>query len=146
MELSTAWFDCKTHKELLNTKFFTKIIDSIGPAGLIGLDKLYSHMLVADIQQLITTLQKKILNEKLWIDLLNGLAKEITPNVMVILQPIKFYGNYISRCLKIWPNLLDWILNIGQKQILRKHIAYELNTSCKFNSKNLESSLQILNT
>lgn len=40
--------------------------------------------------------------------------------------------------------MLNGVLDVGQKQIWRQHIAYELNTNCKFNS-NLESSLRAFN-
>lgn len=142
----TSWYDHKSHKKLLNMNFFSKITDSIGPAGLIGLDKLYSHMITSDLQLLMSTLQKNFLNEKLWIDLLNSLKDELLPTATcVVSQPVKFYNNYTSKFAKVWPKILDWILHIGQKQIIRKHIAYELNSSCKFNSKNLESSLRTMN-
>lgn len=124
---------------------FSKITDSIGPAGLTGLDKLYSHMITSDLQLLMSTLQKNFLNEKMWIDLLNALKEELLPTTSVISQPTKFYNNYTSKFVKVWPKILDWILHVGQKQIIRKHIAYELNSSCKFNSKNLESSLRTMN-
>lgn len=125
--------------------FFSKITDSIGPAGLIGLDKLYSHMITSDLHSLMSTLQKNFLNEKQWIDLLNSLKDELSPPTSVISQPTKFYNNYASKFTKIWPKVLEWVLHVGQKQIIRKHIAYELNSSCKFNSKNLESSLRTMN-
>ena len=36
-------------------------------------------------------------------------------------------------------------VQVGQLQLLRRQIAYELNTSCKFDSKFLASSLQTMN-
>lgn len=46
----TTWYDVKTHKEVTNMKVFSKINKSIGIAGLTGLDKLLSFMIVTEIQ------------------------------------------------------------------------------------------------
>lgn len=46
----TTWYDLKTHKEVINMKVFSKIIKSIGVAGITGLDKLLSFMIVTEIQ------------------------------------------------------------------------------------------------
>lgn len=102
-------------------------------------------MIVHDLKKLMATMQKNIFRDKMWLETLNSLTKEVTPNTSIIQNPSKFYLNYTSKCVKIWPNFLDWILKIGQKQIIRHHIAYETNISCKFNSKNLESSLRTFN-
>jgi Hereditary spastic paraplegia protein strumpellin. len=60
-------------------------------------------------------------------------------------NPSRFYAQYTSRAQKVWPQILDRVLKIGQMQLLRKQIAYELNISCKFDSKHLASALQVMN-
>lgn len=145
MELSSCWKDYKTQKEILNLIFFSQITNTIGPVGLIGLDKLFSHMIVADLEQLLAAMQKNILKEKMWMEMLQSLAREITPNTFIVQQPVKLYASYVTRCFKILPTFLDWILKIGQKQILRRLQAFELNKSCKFNAKNLDATLRALN-
>lgn len=60
-------------------------------------------------------------------------------------NPVKFYQNCINRTTKLFGTLLDLVLNVGQLQLLRNLINSHLNTTCKFNSKNLESSLSSLN-
>lgn len=47
---------------------------------------------------------------------------------------------------KFCPQLLEWVLKIGHYQLLKKKIAYELNTACKFEAKHMEAALQTLNT
>uniref|UniRef100_A0A1B0D1J4 WASH complex subunit strumpellin n=1 Tax=Phlebotomus papatasi TaxID=29031 RepID=A0A1B0D1J4_PHLPP len=145
VDVKTAWYDYKTQKEGINLKFFPKIIGAIGPAGLMGLDKLFAFNIVTELQQLLATMDKNIFKEKIWLDTLTAFADEITKNVHTIPNPSKFYPTYINRYAKIWPKILDWVLKIGQKQILRKHIGYEINICCAFNSKNLESSLRTMN-
>lgn len=46
---------------------------------------------------------------------------------------------------KAWSPLLDFVLKVGQLQILRHKIAYELNTACKFEAKHMEAALRTLN-
>lgn len=122
----------------------SKINETLGPAGLVGLDKLYSHMIKTDLESLIASMQNSISNDKSTVDILNGFHTEITSNA-TIHQPLKFYNNHVSKFIKVAPKIFDRILAIGQKQIIRKYIAYELNSSCRFNSKNLESSLRTMN-
>uniref|UniRef100_A0A1B0GJP1 WASH complex subunit 5 n=2 Tax=Lutzomyia longipalpis TaxID=7200 RepID=A0A1B0GJP1_LUTLO len=145
VDVQTAWFDYKTQKEGINLKFFPKIIGAIGPAGLMGLDKLYAFTIVTELQQLLATMEKNIFRDKIWWETLSAFAEEITANSHAIPNPGKFYQNYTNRYAKIWPKFLDWVLKIGQKQIMRKHIAYEINICCAFNSKNFESSLRTMN-
>lgn len=145
VDLSIAWFDFKTHKELLNIKLFSKITQSIGPAGLTGLDHLYSFMIVTELQTFFNSIRKKILQNQSWTDMLNSFENDVKPYNKNVPNPAKLYASYTNRATKVWPQILDWVLKVGQMQLLRKHIAYELNISCKFNSKNLESSLRTMN-
>ena len=50
VEHMTTWYDLKSHKEVINLKVFSKINKSLGIAGLTGLDKLLSFMIVTEIQ------------------------------------------------------------------------------------------------
>lgn len=58
----------------------------------------------------------------------------------------KFYQNTVSRMGKLWNDMLDGVLGIGQLQLLRVLIAFQLNMSCRFDAKNMASSLSVLNT
>lgn len=50
IEQKAAWYDLKTHAEIINLKFFSKITKSIGTAGLTGLDRLFCFMIVTELQ------------------------------------------------------------------------------------------------
>lgn len=123
----------------------SKINECIEPAGLVGLDKLYSHMIKSNLETLVNTLQHSVLNDKTLSDVVNSITSESASLAPSLPQPTKFYNNHVSKFTKATPKLLDLILAIGQKQIIRKYIAFELNSSCKFNSKNLESTLRTVN-
>lgn len=144
MDLKGAWYERKTHKEITTARIFSKIREAIGPAGLVGLDKLYSFMILAELQGIVKQIQKQILDDKSWLETMSSLTKELADTTNIP-NANKFYNNIISKFSKVWPKYLEWILAIGHKQILRQHIAYELNSSCKFNANNLESSLRTFN-
>lgn len=148
VDLLTSWFDIKTHQELINLKFTSKIFESCGLCGLVGLDKLFSFMLSNDIEQLYNQLIKKSFKEKQYIDFFQqfkGEMKERQLHPRRTDNPQKFYSNFTTKGLKIWPNIIAMVLNVGHKIIWRQHIAYELNVQAKFNSKNLEGSLRAFN-
>lgn len=123
----------------------SKINECIDPAGLVGLDKLYSHMIKSDLQNLVNSLQHSIYNDKPLAELVNSITNQASSMCPSLPQPLKFYSNHTTKFTKATPKILDLIMGIGQKQIIRKYIAFELNASCKFNSKNLESALQTMN-
>ncbi|KAJ9583230.1 hypothetical protein L9F63_022420, partial [Diploptera punctata] len=145
VEHMTAWYDMKTHNEIINLKFFSKITKSVGTAGLTGLDRLISFMIVTEIQNYLSTLQKGVLKDKAWLEMFGVVSKGLSPHYNIISNPSRFYSQYTSRAQKVWPQILDRVLKIGQMQLLRKHITYELNISCKFDSKHLASALQSMN-
>lgn len=123
----------------------SKINECIDPAGLVGLDKLYSHMIKSDLQILVDSLQYSISNDKTLAELVNSIATQASTMCPSLQLPLKFYSNHTTKFTKSTPKILDLIMGIGQKQIIRKYIAFELNASCKFNSKNLESALRTMN-
>ncbi|XP_076082010.1 WASH complex subunit 5-like isoform X2 [Mytilus galloprovincialis] len=142
-----AWYDVKTKQELVNRKLFQKLQRSVGTFGLTGLDRLLCFMIVKELQNYQVLLNRTVLNpkDKTWLDLLNNFAKQLNPVKGIIGNPQKVYSTMISRLGKLWPHFIDVILRVGQMQLLRRQIAHELSTSCKFDSKFLASTLQTFN-
>lgn len=126
-------------------RIFSKIIDSICPAIIVGLDKFYSHMLVDELTKYIMSLHKNIITQKSWSDVFDSMLVEINNRDAILSNPYKLYEISGQKCNKIWPQFLQWTINIGLKQIIREHIINELNLNCKFNSKNLETNLTSVN-
>ncbi|XP_011207419.2 WASH complex subunit homolog 5 [Bactrocera dorsalis] len=149
IELKATWYEKRApHKEILNGCFFSKVRESIGPAGLVGLDRLYSYMFAAELKQNLEKMQKNLANDNMWLEALNSLSVELESKQFPgtnSSNPLKFYANYHNRWLKVWPTLLEWLLQLGHKQILRQQLSFELNRSSKCNSKNLESALETFN-
>uniref|UniRef100_A0A8W7PH59 Strumpellin n=1 Tax=Anopheles coluzzii TaxID=1518534 RepID=A0A8W7PH59_ANOCL len=146
IDICSSWYDYKTHKLLLTNKFASKINETFGPAGLIGLDRVYGAMLKAELQTLLATIQRKVQHEGNWSDVLTGIKTDLE-RADIVENPAKSYGGFISSVARFFStsNVGDWLLKVGQKQTLRCQIALELNCSCKIRATKLEASLRTLN-
>lgn len=151
VDLLTAWFDVKSHQELMNQKFTGKINESIEIYGLVGVDKLYSFMISDHLETVHKLLLKQTMKEKQWIEFFHKFVSDLDTRKTSNREgskfesPFKNYQNYISKCTKSLPNILPYIMCMGQKQIWRNHIAHELATSSRLNCKNLNDSLSAFN-
>ncbi|KAI5645367.1 hereditary spastic paraplegia protein strumpellin domain-containing protein [Phthorimaea operculella] len=128
ISICSAWFDVKTQNEIVNTKTFSKLNDAIGIVGLHGLDTLYAFMIknqLQNVQHIFKTSQDKI----------------IVPSKV----ESKDIEQVILKSQKTMQQLAEVLVLIGTLQVLRRHIAYQLNTSCKFDSAQLEASLRTMN-
>ncbi|GFW82443.1 WASH complex subunit 5 [Trichonephila clavipes] len=144
IDQTTTWYDVKTHNEIVTLKLFSLIQKSIGTPGLTGLDRLLSFMIVTELQSLIRSYEKLILADKTWQEALKSLLVVLEPTNKLIVQPTRVYGATISKAGK-YPIFLESLIKVGQMQLLRRRIAYELNTSCKFDSKHLACALEGIN-
>lgn len=78
-----------------------------------------------------------------WTNIMTSVYNEFK-QIEEVENPQKTYQNFINRSTKIWAEFLENALLVGQLQLIRNLIAFHLNTSCRFNAKNLESSLRSL--
>lgn len=145
LDLKSTWYDRKTKKELITGKIFSKVHGGLGPVGLFGLDKLFAFMFISDLEKNIGKMQNNIANDKMWADAFQSLEKDFQSNNFQG-NPMKTMQSYTVRWVKVWPMLLEWVMGVGHKQILRENLCYELNRNCKLNSKHLESSLETFNS
>lgn len=84
--------------------------------------------------------QNSILTDKVLQTILQNLPQDLE----TCATPSKFLSNYTQIINKI-NQLINHVLVIGNLQLLRRHIAFELHTSSKFDSKDLESVFAALN-
>lgn len=151
VDLLTAWFDSKSHQELVDMKFTEKISDSIEIYGLTGIDKLFSFMISSELEIIHKNIIKTNLKEKQWIELFKKFQEDLKlrqnkggKSVTTYENPYKKYQTFINKSSKL-PNIFNNIMSIGQKQIWRNHIAHLLTTSSKLNCKNLNDRLIAFN-
>lgn len=101
----------------------------MGVVGLYGLDTLYAHMIKNQLQNMQHALR-------------NNQDKTIFYNLAADVKEVE---QITVKGYKILQQLVEILVLIGTLQTIRKHIAYQLNTTCKFNSAHLEASLRTLN-
>ncbi|KAH8239500.1 hypothetical protein KR032_005093 [Drosophila birchii] len=152
LDLKNIWYDKKApaHEEVLSgSGFFGILREAMAPSGMVGLERLYAHMLADELKRNLERLQKNLSTDRMWVEALDSLTRELEardfPPPEVAKQPLKYYQSYTQRWLKVWPTLLDWVLAIGQKQLLRQQIAGELSFSSKCDAKLLENTADTLN-
>ena len=64
----------------------------------------------------------------------------------LIFQPYKFYHQqHLSRANRALSSLIELVGELGQRQLLRQCIAYQLSTTANFDSKLLFSSIKTFN-
>jgi WASH complex subunit strumpellin len=142
LEKKSAWYDLKTKEEVVNLRSFKKLENSLNVFGLHGLDRLYSYMISKELQIVTLNLKRneKIIDEVYKVSLEQ--MKSLTTNSDV---NGKFYTSVVNKLGKLFAFCLDPIMRIGQLQILRKKICYELNNAAKFDSKQLFHALATFN-
>ncbi|XP_023167182.1 WASH complex subunit homolog 5 isoform X2 [Drosophila hydei] len=150
LDLKCTWYEKRApHQQLLaGCAFFSVLREAMAPAGMVGLERLYAHMLADELKRNMDRLQKNLSTDRMWCDALSSLTKELESRDFpgeLAKQPLKYYQGYTQRWLKVWPTLLDWILSIGHKQLLRQQIAGELSFSSKCDAKLLENTTDTLN-
>lgn len=69
----------------------------------------------------------------------------VSPLRSIVANSSKVYLAAITKTQKIWSTYLEAIMKVGQMQILRRQIANELNSSCRFDSRHLAAALDNLN-
>ncbi|KAK4872669.1 hypothetical protein RN001_014698 [Aquatica leii] len=143
IEQTSTWYDSKTHKPILSKQEFALIASALEITGLVGLDRLFSFMIISNLQKIVGILENNNKNSA-WHNIVSSIATELAsfdniPNLY------KFYQNSVNRTTKLWSNLLEHVLSVGQLQLLRVMITFQLNKSCKFDAVDLESSLSLLN-
>uniref|UniRef100_A0A671X5B5 WASH complex subunit 5 n=1 Tax=Sparus aurata TaxID=8175 RepID=A0A671X5B5_SPAAU len=140
-----TWYDLKSHQEVTNNRLFSEIQNTLGTFGLNGLDRLLCFMIVKELQNFLTMLQKTILRDKAVVDVFKAMLSAVNPVQGIVANANKVYASAVAKTQKIWGPYLEAIMKVGQMQILRQQIANELNYSCKFDSKHLAAALENLN-
>lgn len=139
-----TWVDWKDKHEVLGLRFFNKMSRAVGIPGLAGVDRLFAFMIATELQGLVANWQKLAAREKDVQAILTDVAKQISSS-STIGNSVKVYTAMINKSNKLVQSLLEPILKIGQMQLLRVHIAYELSSSCQFESPHLANALETFN-
>ncbi|KAI2805344.1 hypothetical protein RDWZM_008639 [Blomia tropicalis] len=146
----SAWYDSKTHQEIIDGKLFSLILKSIGVTGTNGIDRLISFQIVSELNIVLNEIDANFGRNKSINELLsgnNGQLNSDTPNGIITAKNfVAYYFPLVSRMGKIFTKLSDSIGRIGQLQILRLSLAHELSMASKFQARQLSSALSTLNS
>ncbi|XP_030385833.1 WASH complex subunit homolog 5 [Scaptodrosophila lebanonensis] len=150
LDLKCTWYEKRApHNQVLAASgFFDMLREALTPAGMVGLERIYAHMLNDELKRNLEKLHKNLTSDRMWCDALSSLTKELESRDFpgdIAKQPLKYYNGYTQRWLKVWPTLLDWVLALGHKQLLRQQIAHELSFSSKCDAKLLENTTDTMN-
>uniref|UniRef100_A0A6B2KWZ9 WASH complex subunit strumpellin n=1 Tax=Arcella intermedia TaxID=1963864 RepID=A0A6B2KWZ9_9EUKA len=143
-----AWYS-RDEKELVGIRTFDLLIDSIGVFGVVGLTKFYGFLIVKKLQTFVISTRTILGKDKK----LNALLETFTSSTEVksTINPslTKLYmevTNIAGNILDKDQHLSTIISEIGQYQLLRRHLANILNFKCKLDSNGLFCALEILNS
>ena len=143
-----SWYDYKSQTEVCGvTQLFGLVQSAIGTFGMAGIDRLLGLQITALIQKLVAMMDVTIFKDKSWIELLDNFSNSLNPIENVIAQPFKFYHQqHLSRASRALNTLIELLGDLGQLQLLRQCLAYQLGTTANFDSKLLMSSLKTFNS
>ncbi len=115
----------------------------MGTWGLTGLDRLLCFMIVQELQNFLVGLQRHVLRDKVWVDLLAGLSRTLTPveGILGMFSPTPGESTGIlprirlsvHQPIAISPKALQFPKRYPQ---LKNSASYEINTAsitwCQF--------------
>jgi WASH complex subunit strumpellin len=78
--------------------------------------------------------------------MLDNMYDSLNPVEHVVASPWRFYHQqHLSRASRALGTLQDALLNLGQLQLIRKQLAYQMSLSAGFDAKLLNSALKTFN-
>jgi len=84
--------------------------------------------------------------DKVWIEMLDNMFDSLNPVEHAVANPWRFYHQqHLSRATKSLNVFQEHLLTLGQLQLLRKQITYQLSLSAGFDAKLLTTSLKTFN-
>ncbi|KAJ5073715.1 wash complex subunit strumpellin [Anaeramoeba ignava] len=127
------------------TTYIHLMSDSIGVAGLYGLDKLYAFMIVRKMQIFLTEYKTAITKNTKFQTIYEEIETRLNEKTFEDENKSKIYAEYCQKTATISDSFLYIVMQIGQLQILRRQISNELNFICKLDSNILFSALESMN-
>lgn len=140
-----TWYDSKTFKDVVGLKTFTQLYLALGAFGLTGVDRLYSFMIVRILQRFSDTYRRVMKVDKVLKAVAMQTAAELEPLTSMPNNSKTVYGNAANKMGKFLQSFTEYIVRLGQLQLLRRLIGNELSFRCKLESYNLANTLKSMN-
>ncbi|CAL8094255.1 unnamed protein product [Orchesella dallaii] len=143
---TSSWYDLKSHVQILTPETFSVMEKAIGITGLTGLDKVVCFLISENLQKIFKTLKSDLVKSGIR-DSLAKTKSDLAPYVKIIPQPVKEYTNLFSRIGKGNANagiLFTCFQKIGQLQLIRRRVQYQLRIAASFHAKQLSECVSVL--
>lgn len=139
----SGWFDGNTGKEVAGIRTFSLLHNSLSVWGLAGIDRFTSFVIAERLQHFVKTHRRDFMRElKAY---LGPMEEALEPTACLPSNSKQLYDAAVSKVKGTHKYLLELVLKLGHLQLIRKHIANEVNFSCKLDSSNLSSALDVMN-
>eukprot|EP01127_Copromyxa_protea_P005596 TRINITY_DN15495_c0_g1_i1.p1 TRINITY_DN15495_c0_g1~~TRINITY_DN15495_c0_g1_i1.p1 ORF type:complete len:1198 (-),score=295.31 TRINITY_DN15495_c0_g1_i1:60-3617(-) len=140
----SAWYS-REEMEILGIKMFDLLIDSIGAIGVTGLDRYFGFSIVKELQAAVSFVNSIQQRDKgRYLMEVRQLFKDLSPISSTPPQASKLYLKALKIAEKLTP-LSVAIAKIGQKQLLRQHLANIVRFKSSILSGQLFCSLETMN-
>jgi len=137
----TSWSD-RDGKELVGIGVMSLLHRAIGSSGLRGVDETLSFFVYSQLHTILDFIQKHVksaLQHPLSVP-----REELRPMSRLPNESTLLYRDIFHRTATLWPSVATALSRIGQAQLLRQQVAFELN-SRKIESPLLVSVLEAMN-
>jgi WASH complex subunit strumpellin len=142
VESMQGWYD-GAGSEVVGIRTFSLLSRACGVVGLVGVDQLICFLIVRDLTQFVTVYRRRI--TKAVSGFISKLKNELHPTTQFPSNATKLYTVATAKTSKIWPLLHDFVVRVGQAQLLRRQISNELNFTAQLDSKLLTHNLDVFN-
>jgi len=133
------------HRDVVGLKTFTQLYLALGTFGLMGVDRLYSFMIVRILQKFSDNYRKAMKGDKVLKTAVTLLSNELEPLTCLPNNSKAIYSAALNKSSKFLGTFAAFIVRVGQLQLLRRLIGNELNFRCKLDSYNLTNTLKNIN-
>ncbi|CAG7822895.1 unnamed protein product [Allacma fusca] len=143
VQTSNTWHESKTFLPIMSNDTFALMEKALDITGMTALDKLLALMISHQLNQFFKILRKEM-SEKSTREYLDSVQIELQPCSKIIGMAKRTYSSWCGKACKN-PLILDYLLKIGQIQLLRARILYQLKVAANSNAKILACSVINLN-
>eukprot|EP01100_Stratorugosa_tubuloviscum_P013540 TRINITY_DN682_c0_g1_i1.p1 TRINITY_DN682_c0_g1~~TRINITY_DN682_c0_g1_i1.p1 ORF type:complete len:1155 (-),score=441.79 TRINITY_DN682_c0_g1_i1:57-3521(-) len=147
IDRTRTWYE-RDGREIFGPKLLELLVKSIGIFGIRGVDRLLSFMIVKDLKvldiKISLEVQKKETKKNPIYEMLKSTDTQLNPISKIPNNANKLYNDAIYATSALWPFFGEQICKVGQMQLLRKQIGFQLNFLCKVESALLFCSLDVM--
>eukprot|EP00804_Cyclotella_cryptica_P013905 CCRYP_002429-RD/>CCRYP_002429-RD protein AED:0.28 eAED:0.28 QI:53/0.75/0.6/1/1/1/5/0/1264 len=137
-----GWFMSDGGTEVCGLKTVALLRDAIGIYGLVGIDRLLSYRILHELHRFVKFFRTNVSKHGV---LLEQLRDELYPEWKAPLNVISIYAHGSRKTEMLMLPMLTCFRRVGQAQLLRRMIRYELQRAARVDAKLLQLAVSTLN-